>query len=380
MQAFVKLMFSIAMLILGTVSICTTYISLNDSILPEPKIAIRLTPDFVWNCSILALGMSVAIGLMLIAIKMAVIDGHKRLNVFGIIGLTLIAFISISFNLDVLYRWADQDFFINYSNNRMKSAYEDYLVQAQGELTNRRGTLRKEVAKQEGELDAEIRGLREAPEGYGRLAKQEDYRLTVLQKTNEVEIQAIDEAMAQVQQADALLASTTPEDINAIEQLQHEIRVAVKDVAAACGIPLPAPVKLESPLFAVFAKLFDLRSVGVKEIFVLIIAFLLDLGDILGYSLVPNRKRDARGRRGQVLADLDDELLPPHLRAYPKERPLIQSQPEQGLLESAPRPVVQDAGPTDEPDADLPMAAEATGEGVVSRPRRRKDKGTFDWR
>lgn len=380
MQALVKLMFSIAMLILGAVSICTTYISLNDSILPEPKIAIRLTPDFVWNCSILALGMSVAIGLMLIAIKMAVIDGHKRLNVFGIIGLTLIAFISISFNLDVLYRWADQDFFINYSNNRMKSAYEDYLVQAQGELSNRRATLRKEVAKQEGELDAEIRGLREAPEGYGRVAKQEDYRLTVLQKTNEVEIQGIEEALAQVQQADALLASTTPDDINGIENLQHEIRVAVKDVAAASGIALPAPVKLESPLFAVFAKLFDLRSVGVKEVFVLIIAFLLDLGDILGYSLVPNRKRNDKRRRSEMLPNLDDESLPPHLRAYPRERPLIQSQPEQGLLESAPRPVVEDAGPTDDSDADLPMAAEAAGEGIVSRPRRRKDKGTFDWR
>ncbi len=364
MRALVKFMFTIAMFILGIVSICTTYISLNDSILPEPKVMIPITPDFAWNCSVLALGLSVAIGLMLLAIKMAVIDGHKRLNIFGVIGLTLIAFISITFNLDVLYRMADQNFFMSYSEGRMKSVYEDYLVQAQGELGARKAVLLKDVAKQEGELDAEIRGLRKAPEGYGQFAKQEDYRLTVLQKTTEVEVQSIDEALAQVKKADELLASASPDTIAGIEDLQNEIRVAVKDVAAASGIVLPQAVKLESPLFAVFAKLFDFRQVGVKEIFVLIVAFLLDLGDILGYTLVPNRRIQKDSHDDNTASDmrvLDNQYLPPHLREFPSRPTSLPNTPKPEFLEQARSGVAEP--PVDvKVNEKLPVSAPMDGE------------------
>ena len=58
-------------------------------------------------------------------------------------------------------------------------------------------------------------------------------------------------------------------------------------------MPLPPPVKLDSPIFAVFSKLFDVEHLGMMEVFLLLIAFFLDLGDIIGYSLIPaaHRKR-----------------------------------------------------------------------------------------
>ena len=320
MGAIVKITILTAMVILTVVSMWTTYESLNDSILPEPTIRIQLTESVSWDCSIFALGLSFAIGLMLFAIKVAVIDGQKRLNIVGIIGLAVIAFISISFNMDVLYRKANRDFFINFSTTRMTSVYEDYLVAAQADLTSRRAELRKVVARQEGELDAEIRGLREAPEGYGRIAKQEDYELTLLAKTTAVELQDIDEAILKKEAADVILNSAAPETVDDIEKLQQELRVVIKDVAAATNIPLPAPVKMENPLFAVFAKLFDIRNVGIKEIFFLLIAIFLDLGDIIGYSLVPNKKK--RGLQlttptgpEPVSADL---AFPAHLREHPQ--------------------------------------------------------------
>lgn len=294
MKLGTKIVFFVAMICLGVVSIFTTYVSLSDSILPEPTVTVNLGYGVVHKCSVFALVLSVAIGLMLFALKVAIVDEQKRLNLLGLVGLTIIAFVSISFNLDVLYRWADRDFFINHSTSRMKSAYEDYLEKTQAALIEKRDTAMKSVARQEGELDAEIRGLRKAPEGYGKLAKEEDYKLTLLQKTSAVELQTVEEAMTKKEEADTLLASSQPKTLDEIQQLQHQIRVVVKDVGAVSGIALPEPVKLESPLFAVFNKIFDYKSIGTKEIFLIIIAFIIDLGDIIGYSLVPNAKKKRR--------------------------------------------------------------------------------------
>ncbi|MDQ1257949.1 MAG: hypothetical protein QG656_2557, partial [Candidatus Hydrogenedentes bacterium] len=173
----------VAMILLTIVSMGTTYISLTDSILPEPVINIPFTPNTVWECSIFALALSVAIGLMLFALKLSIVDGHKKLNIFGLLGMFIIAFISIAFNMDVLYRTADKEFFIRYSNSKMRSVYETYLAEAESTLTEKRTEIRRELAKQQGELEAEIEGLRADPEGYGRKAKEEDYRLTLLEKT-----------------------------------------------------------------------------------------------------------------------------------------------------------------------------------------------------
>ena len=290
MRIIVRVMVFLAMALLAIASMWTTYVSLNDSILPTPKVDIPLAEGVVWECSIIALALSVAIGMMLFALKIAIIDGQKRLNIVGIIGMTVVAFISIAFNIDVLYRTADRDFFLRYSSERMRSSYENYLAQVQTSLSEKRITLRRELARQEAELDAEVRGLRRAPAGYGPYAREEDYKLTLLQKTTEVELQAVDDALAVKQEADEALRNAAIAELDDIERLQAELRVVCKDLAGISGVALPEVVRMENPLFAVFSKLLDWNQVGFKEIFLLLVAFLMDLGDIIGYTLVPARK------------------------------------------------------------------------------------------
>ncbi|MBI2434140.1 MAG: hypothetical protein HYV26_14885 [Candidatus Hydrogenedentes bacterium] len=305
MQGLSRFIFFVAMVILTIVSMWTTYVSLRDSILPEPSISIPLPlPDAVWKCSIFALLLSVAIGLMLFGLKMAIIDEQKRLNALGIVGLTVVGFISISFNMDVLYRTADRDFFIRYSTNRMMQVYEDYLAEAQSVLGNKRDGLRKQVAKQEAELESEIEGIRKAPAGYGPIARQEEYQLKLLQSENTVSLESLDAALQEKQQADQLLAQAFPQTLAEVDQLQTDLRVKARNVGAAAGLILPPPVKLDSPIFAVFAKLADWRNIGMKEIFFMLIAFFLDLGDIIGYSMVPGARK-GKARKSTMLYPIE---------------------------------------------------------------------------
>jgi len=368
MKVFTRAILVVAMIILGIVSMWTTYQSLHDSILPAPVVQIRFSEDTVWDCSVFALALSVAIGLMLYALKLAIIDEQKRLNVLGVIGLTVVGFISISFNMDVLYRWSHQTFFVNYSASRVKSAYEDYLTQTQQALIDKRDELLKQVAKQEGELDAEIKGLREAPAGYGAIAKSEDYELTLLQKTTAVELKTIEEALAKKQEADALLANSMPGSIEEVEKLQHELRVLVKDVGSVSGKSLPEPVKLESPLFAVFRKLFDWDQVGLEEIFFVLLAFFLDLGDIIGYSLVPAARKKPRLAplaAAEPVTDLPD-FLKPKAESSPASLASLPPQPEYA-------PVPEEAGDADDakPGEEEPgvkdVQQEAAGESRRAR-------------
>ncbi len=284
----------LAMLLLTFASMWTTYVSLSDSILPEPTIDIQLGHLGIWECSVIALGLSIAIGLMLFALKVAIIEGERRLNVFGILGMTIVAFISITFNMDVLYRTADQDFYLRYSTAQMKDQYASFLTDVRTELVDRRQSLMREVAAQEGELESEILGLREAPEGYGPRAREEEYRLTLLERTTRVDLEAIEEALESQREAATLLSTVMPASIGEIQELQDELRVAVKDAAAVAGKPLPEAVQTDNPLFAVFGRLFDFQLIGWKEILILLIAFFLDLGDIIGYSLIPGRPKRQR--------------------------------------------------------------------------------------
>jgi uncharacterized LabA/DUF88 family protein len=292
MQGLTRFIFFVAMLFLTVVSMWTTYVSLRDSILPEPLLAIPmpLQPGAVWQCSVFALLLSVAIGLMLFGLKMAIIDEQKRLNLLGIAGLTVVGFISIAFNMDVLYRTADKRFFIDYSSNRMTQTYEEYLARAQTVLQDKRNSLKKETAKQEAELESEVEGIRRAPAGYGTRAKEEDYKLRLLESENSVELETIDALLAKKAEVDVLLA-TSPQSLAEIEQLQDKLRVGVRDIGVAAGLAMPPPVKQDSPIFAVFSKLSSVQNIGMKEVFFLLIAFFLDLGDIIGYSLVPNARR-----------------------------------------------------------------------------------------
>lgn len=282
-----KLAIFFAMVLLTIVSMWTTYASLKDSIMPEPMVTIPLGRGYTWDCSIFALGLSVAIGLMLFALKLAIIDGQKRLNILGVIGMTIVASISITFNMDVLYRVGDRDFFLRHSTAKVKSTYDTYLAEVRTQLLAQKQDTEKALARQQGELESEIRGLRADPAGYGRRAKEEDHRLTVLEKETAVEVTSIDDAILAQEEADKLLASAQPGSIDDVLQLQDQLRVAVKNAGALAGVALPAPVSVENPLFAVFEKLFDFKTVGWKEIFFLVLAFLIDMGDIIGYSMVP---------------------------------------------------------------------------------------------
>lgn len=317
MGFIVRMLFVLAVVILGVVSMWTTYVSLHDSILPEPVLSIPLANGVVWDCSVMAFGMAVSIGIMLFALKVAVIQGQKRLNVLGVIGMTIVAFISIAFNLDVLYRTADHDFFLRYSNDRMRSVYENYLAEVSKTLGEKRIVSLRQIAKQEGELDAEVKGLRKARAGYGEVAKSEDYKLTLLQKTAQVELEAVDEALKKKEEADQLLNTGSAESLDAIQKLQEQLRVVCKDLSGPSEVRLPEVVRMENPLFAVFAKLFDWRTVGFKEVFLVIIAFLMDLGDIIGYTLVPNRKKREE-------EDYSDSLFPPlrSLHGLPSPEPV----------------------------------------------------------
>lgn len=338
-----RLIIYLAMTLLGIVSMWTTYVSLHDSILPEPVIRLHLTPDIVWDCSIFALGLSVAIGMMLFALKVAIIDEQKRLNWLGLVGLTVVGFISISFNLDVLYRTADRDFFVRYSSEKMRAVYEDYLKNVQTELLAKEQKLKKEVAKQEGELAAEVKGLRQAPEGYGKMAKQEDYKLTVLQKTAGVDLESIEQAIAKKEEADDLLRKTRPAKLDEVDELQNQLRVVVKDLGAHVDTPMPDVVKIESPLFVVFAKVFDFKNIGIKEIFFVVIAFFLDLGDIIGYSLIPNKPK----RKQEPIPDFEQPERV--IRARLQEAPFVAPRLE---LAEEPQPVL----PAEEPQDISPIA------------------------
>lgn len=309
-----KLAIFVAMVLLTIVSMWTTYASLKDSIMPEPVVTLPLGRGYTWDCSIFALGLSVAIGLMLFALKLAIVGGEKRLNFFGIIGMTVVASISITFNMDVLYRVGDREFFLRHSTEKVKSTYGDYLAEVRSELVSRKQESETDLARQQGELESEIRGLRADPAGYGKRAKEEDYRLTVLQKETEVAVAGIDEALAAQAAADALLASTRPTNLDEVLKLQDELRVAVKNAGALAGVELPAPVSVENPLFAVFERLFDWETVGWKEIFFLALAFLIDLGDIIGYSLVPAAAATSKG----TYTTFDPDSLPSRRRRIRK--------------------------------------------------------------
>ena len=314
-----------AMVLFTIVSMWTTYKSLSDSILPGPAFDIPLGGGVVWeNCATMALLLSVAIGLMLFALKLAIVDGQKRLNLFGLAGLTIIAAISICFNMDVLYRTADKEFFLRQSDQNMRSVYENYLADVQAKLGSRKEELLKTVAKQEGELESEIRGLRQKPAGYGSEARKEDYELTLLSKQAEVELVSINAALVAKQEADALLNGTQITSLDDIHQLQEKLRVVVKDLGAEAGIALPIVVKQEMPFMLVFEKLFDFRNVGPMEVLILFLAFLLDLGDIIGYSLIPNKPPKSVARPAWA-------TTPEHLSTGPE---IVRRSPEPAFLES----------------------------------------------
>lgn len=388
MTGFTRSIVFIAMLLLTLVSMWTTYVSVRDSVLPEPAVDVPLGEFGVWHCSVFALALSVAIGLMLFALKIAVIDGQKRLNAAGIIGMAIVAFISITFNMDVLYRTADREFYMRHAAARIKGHYASYLASVRSDLLERRAELEKAVAAQEAELDSEIEGLREAPAGFGVRARQEAYRLNLLQSETQVELRDINDALEAQERADETLESFAAAGLDELDRLQDALRVAAKDAGAYTDLPLPEPIRLENPLFAVFARLLDPSQVGLKEIFFLTMAVFLDLGDIIGYSLVPNKRKTPAGRAADLLQVEPAFPGPEYIGASARSTrrmPLEQPEPFRRLTdtrrepEPAPDPPLDDAVPREaqadpdpsgapEPDPEL----EGAGLDEAIQPRFRR--------
>ena len=99
----------------------------------------------------------------------------------------------------------------------MRGVYEDYLQQVQTTLVEKRETIQRRVAVQEGELESEVKGLRKAPAGYGTRAREEDYALILKRKEAEVELQPINEALAAKAEADRPLNTTSPKSLDEIQ-------------------------------------------------------------------------------------------------------------------------------------------------------------------
>jgi hypothetical protein len=189
----------------------------------------------------------------------------------------------------VLYRTANADFHLRYTDSQMRQTYENYLAEVQHTLAERQSAVRKQVAIQEGELESEIQGLRQAPAGFGNRAREEQYELTLLEKESEIELESVREGLAAKDKADLLLASTFPTTLAGVQELENEVRVLARDAGTAANIPMPPPSEPETPLFAVFSNLFDPETIGFEEVFFLLIAVMLDLGDIVGFNLVTRK-------------------------------------------------------------------------------------------
>lgn len=320
MEALTRTILFIAMVMLAVVSMWTTYVSLRDSILPTPEVDLPLFNGAVWTCSIFALLLAVAIGLMLFALKLAIIDGQKRINFPGLVGMIIVAFISITFSFDVLYRTADPDVLLNETASAVRGVYDEHLASVQTKVIQERERLLKDIPQQDHELKAEPLSFRDAPsefepgayDGTDDLAEPESEALEFGDIPNDLatsagsqagqptipeiiaaELETITAALAAVNEANELLRTSLPRTVADVEQLENQLRGLVTDATARAGIPMPEPVRIDTPLFAVLGKLLDWKTVGLKEIFFLAIAIILDLGDIIGYSLIPSKPKTA---------------------------------------------------------------------------------------
>jgi len=221
-----------AMVLLTSVSIWANYASLRVSVLPEPEVAIPLPTGGTWACAVVALGIAVALGLMLFALKLTILDENRRLNGAGAFGFAVILLLSVAFNADVLYRVADKDFYPRQAMTQTAAVYMAHL---------------------------------------DRIAADA----------------ASPDAVAAVDKARRLLQSAAPQDMDDVTATEQAVRTAL----AEAGIePPPAPTRVDSPLFAMLAHLAKVQGLGVQDWFLLLIALFLDLGDLIAYRLLPARR------------------------------------------------------------------------------------------
>ena len=194
--------------------------------------------------------------------------------------------------------------------------------------------------------------------------------MTLLQKEAEVELRALDEVQSSRQHANELLVKS-PQDLAGVEALQGELQAALKDLGAKAGIPLPEPYRAQNQLFVVFAKLFDFRNSSFMEIcmslLIMALALLLDLGDIIGFSMVPD---EPGGKRTRKHVDYDEYLGPEIVPAPLSANPML-ARRETAVLDYQPG----DPGDDKEaffarPRENYPLPEEEVEAAGQSRPRR----------
>lgn len=220
------------MVLLTSVSIWANYASLSTSVLPEPRVPVPLPTGGTWECTVVALVLAVALGLMLFALKLTILDEDRRLNGAGALGVIVILLLSVAFNADVLYRVADKDFYPRHAMAQTAAAYSAHLE---------------------------------------RIAADNPTA----------------ETAAAVDKARRLFLAAAPEDMEEVAAIEQTVRTALTQA----GIdPPPEPTHLDSPLFAVLAHITNVQSLGVQDWFLLLLALFLDLGDLIAYRLLPARR------------------------------------------------------------------------------------------
>ncbi len=320
----------VAMIGLTVVSIWTSYASLHDSVLPAPDIPIRLPNGVLWECSLFALILSVALGLLLLALKLAMIEGAKRVTLAGFLGLAIVASLSIAFNVDVLYRWANPDFYLNYSHDRLREAYDPFLAEVSAALESRREARLPEAMRPGAALDAPTEGLQPG--------------------ASEANAAASEGAFAPLREFEELLRGPLSPSAEELDALQARLRVAADDLSTQLNLPRPEAPEIRKPLFAVFDTLIDGRGIGAMEVLILLLAVVLDLGDVVGFSLIPTRPRTRRAADPDFLEPDFPPLTPAPVVRRPiehREEPLPEEDPfpEDPFEERLPAVAPEPSGP-----------------------------------
>ena len=119
---------SIATLALTALSIWANYVSLSASVLPLPTIALSLFTGATWQCSLPALGLAIAIGLLLLAIKVNAAGCGKSVGFAGYCAFAVVACFSILFNVDAIYRMTQEGYDLQLANQQTTAVFGPYMA------------------------------------------------------------------------------------------------------------------------------------------------------------------------------------------------------------------------------------------------------------
>jgi hypothetical protein len=119
---------STATLALTALSIWANYVSLSSSVLPKPTFTLSLVTGAPWHCSLPALGLAMAIGLLLLAIKVSAAGQDRSIGITGYCAFAVVASFSILFNMDAIYRVAQNTYDLQLANQQPTAVFGPYMV------------------------------------------------------------------------------------------------------------------------------------------------------------------------------------------------------------------------------------------------------------